>query len=319
MHSFALPASLTVVVCLLYGAVGVRWWHRAAAGRALADAVAGLDVDPYHSAVVTGHATEAAAAELLLDRYAYLDHRGLVRLTKAGRTKGRTPAHPVPAALLEAVRRSHPRPVSPGRIHRHDAVYLERLAAYRRDREATWPRLPRPPGGAPGADRPCLSACGCLLLLPLLALMAASAMAVLESRPHTVAQWASTLATAAALVALWCAEPVHRRMLAATAVPDLPAERHRALPHPALTALDARRTALVHRGLEDRDRPRGPVARGPRVRAHRRRGAGGRYGTGAPGRRADRRRPPVRHPAAPRPARPARPRVRRPRPRRESP
>ncbi|MCY0957083.1 hypothetical protein [Streptomyces sp. H27-H5] len=42
----------------------MRWRHRATAGRALA----GLDVDPYHSAVVTGDATGAAAAEPLLDR-----------------------------------------------------------------------------------------------------------------------------------------------------------------------------------------------------------------------------------------------------------
>ncbi|MFD9380688.1 hypothetical protein ACFWBH_35130 [Streptomyces sp. NPDC059999] len=46
----------------------MRWRPRASAGRALAVAVAGLDVDPYHSAVVTGDATGAAAAELLLDR-----------------------------------------------------------------------------------------------------------------------------------------------------------------------------------------------------------------------------------------------------------
>lgn len=248
MLHLVVAASVCAVVTVVYGAIGLRWHRRARIRRAALALVAGAELEPYHAAAIVDGATGAAAAELLLGGYLDIGGEGAVRLTEAGRDAERAPGHPLPAALLDALRRHGPEPVPIGWIDRYDEEYGARRSAYRRARDAVLPEIPRLPDHEGGQLRACCACVGVLLLMQFWVLAAAL---LLAARPRGVLEWAAAAVAAVGLAALCLTDRAGKAVRARTAYGDPLGDRIRAASHPALAALDERRRDLVRRSLDD--------------------------------------------------------------------
>ncbi|WP_326592082.1 hypothetical protein [Streptomyces sp. NBC_01294] len=216
--------------------------------------VAAVELEPYHMALLRQEATEAAAAELVLGGYLRIDEEGAAFLTEQGRDPARAPAHPMPAALLEAVRRHDPEPVSIGWIGWCDDGYLERRGAYRSERDALLPELPRMPHGTGNQLPACCSCVGIVLVMFFWVL--ASALLV-TGRPHGLREWACAVVAALGLSALPPAEKAGRVVRERTERGDPLGDLVRSEPHPAFVALDEEQRMLVLRSIGDRHTWRG--------------------------------------------------------------
>ncbi|MGZ9929092.1 hypothetical protein ACXNSR_04300 [Streptomyces sp. NC-S4] len=246
-----LAVSAFTVAAAVYAVIGLRWWHRARTRRGILALVAALDLEPYHAAALKSEEVEAAAAELLLAGYLEIDGTGAARLTEEGRGRGRTPpAHPLPAALLEAVRRYDPEPVSIGWIDRYDTEYQIRRDAYRRERNALLPPIPRIPRD-PKEPGCLLGCCGCTGILLLAGFWCVVGVLLLMVRPHGVRGWAAAVVAAGCLAALASAGGAGRAVRARTACEDPLGDRVRAELHPALASLDEPRRLCIRRSAED--------------------------------------------------------------------
>ncbi|MCX4584225.1 hypothetical protein [Streptomyces sp. NBC_01481] len=241
MLQLVLAASVFTVAAAVYGAIGLGWRRRARIRREILGLVATLDLEPYHAAAMESRATEAAAAELLLGGYLDIDGEGAALLTEAGRAPGRPPAHPLPAALLEAVRRHDPEPVSIGWIDGCDEEYVARRHAYRSERDALLPEIPRMPDGE---GRQLLACCACMGVTLLLSFWCLAGVLLVMARPHGVLEWA-----AAGPAALWFANDAHQAVRARTACEDPLGDRIRAELHPSLAALDEQQRFHVLRSI----------------------------------------------------------------------
>ncbi|MFG2296024.1 hypothetical protein [Streptomyces sp. NPDC048603] len=113
------------VTALLYGMLGLygvrqrRWLQMAV------DRCAALVVEPYHAAAKRWWGEDdvaAAGARLLLDGLVTVNHRGNLSLTPAGSNPGRSAGHPLPDAVLDALRRrTAPTPL--GNIAFNDSAF----------------------------------------------------------------------------------------------------------------------------------------------------------------------------------------------------
>ncbi|MFE9563797.1 hypothetical protein ACFYM0_22125 [Streptomyces sp. NPDC006487] len=254
MVQLVLAASVFAVTLAVYGAIGLRWRRRARMRRAFLGLVAALEFEPYHAAALKNEESGAAAAELLLDGCLDIDAKGAVLLTEAGRDPARAPAHPLPAALLEAVRRHDPEPVSIGWIERHDEEYAALRFAHREERVALLPVGPHLPVGEGGRLRAC---CGCAGVVLLVVCWIAAAELLVVSRPDGVLEWAAAAVTALGLGALWYADDAGKAVRARTERGDALGERIRGERHPAVEGLDERQRLHLLKSLGDRDRWRG--------------------------------------------------------------
>ncbi|MEV7612578.1 hypothetical protein [Streptomyces sp. NPDC089799] len=250
------------VTALLYGMLGLyrvrqqRWFRRAV------DRCAALVVEPYHAAAKRWWAEDdvsAAAARLLLDGLVTVNHRGSLSLTPAGADPARRAGHPLPDALLCALRRrTAPAPL--GSVESRDSEFrtvreqfhatsLARLRA----------RLPEPFRG-PGVP----AKAGTLLLLGWL-LFTTGVLMGIPARGTTdrFAAWVIWWSLIAQIV--WFG--LYGRQLRRTgSLPEI-LERHVAAlsRHPALTELAERdpealawlgRSRLRTRRRRNRGRPR---------------------------------------------------------------
>ncbi|MFE5484449.1 hypothetical protein [Streptomyces sp. NPDC056527] len=254
MLQLVLAASVVTVATAVYGAIGLRWWRRARLRREILGVVATLDLAPYHVAAMENRGTEAAAAELLLDGYLDIDEAGAVLLTEAGRDPRRTPTHPLPAALLEAVRRHDPEPVSIGWIDWSDAEYQTRRSAYLSRQDALLPEIPRMPDGE---GRQLLACCSCMGVTMLLVFWLLAAVLLVMARPHGVLAWAAAVVAAAGLAALLYADEADKAVRARTACEDPVGDRYRAESHPSLAALGEQQRIHVLSSVRDRSTWRG--------------------------------------------------------------
>ncbi|MCX4960906.1 hypothetical protein [Streptomyces virginiae] len=258
MLQLVLAVSAFTVAAAVYAVIGLRWWRRARLRRAVLGLVSGLELEPYHAAELRSEETGAAAAELLLGGYLDIDGEGAARLTAAGRDPCRTPpGHPLPAALLEAVRRYDPEPVSIGCIGRYDTEYLIRRSAYARERDALLPRIARIPQ-TPTHDRGrLLDCCGCVGIVLLVSFWCVAGVLLVLAHPHGLREWAASAVAAAGLAALGLAERADRAVRTRTACEDPLGDHARRQVHPALAALDERQRVHVRRSAADDRRWRG--------------------------------------------------------------
>ncbi|MBZ9594937.1 hypothetical protein K7B06_07500 [Streptomyces erythrochromogenes] len=254
MRQFALAVLVSAVTAAVYAPIALLWWRRARVRGRTLRLVAAVEPESYHAAVLRGEATEAAAAELVLGGYLRIDGEGAAFLTEHGRDPARTPVHPLPAALLEAVRRHDPEPVSIGWIHWWDEDYPARLRAYRRERDALLPVIPRMPGGE---RNPLLACCGCAAVALVMLFWLLAGALLVTGRPQGLREWGWTAVAAFGLAALLLAEKASRTVRERTEPGDPLGDRVRAEPHPALAALDEEQRTLVLRSLGERDRWRG--------------------------------------------------------------
>ncbi|WP_327386344.1 hypothetical protein [Streptomyces sp. NBC_01207] len=254
MRQFALAILVSAVTAAVYGPIALLWWRRARVRSRSLRLVAAVELEPYHMALLRQETTEAATAELVLAGYLRIDEEGAAFLTEQGRDPARAPAHPLPAALLDAVRRHDPEPVSTGWIDRNDEEYLQRRSAYRSEREALLPELPRMPDGR---ENVFLTCCTCMgIALVMLFWLLASALLV-TGRPHGLREWACAVVAALGLSALLLAEKAGRVVRERTECGDPLGDLIRAEPHPAFAALDEQQRSHVLRSIEDRGRWRG--------------------------------------------------------------
>ncbi|MFF4386626.1 hypothetical protein ACFY0G_07455 [Streptomyces sp. NPDC001552] len=254
MRQFALAILVSAVTAAVYGPIALLWWRRARVRSRSLRLVAAVELEPYHMALLRQETTEAATAELVLAGYLRIDEEGAAFLTEQGRDPARAPAHPLPAALLDAVRRHDPEPVSTGWIDRNDEEYLQRRSAYRSEREALLPELPRMPHGR---ENVFLTCCTCMgIALVMLFWLLASALLV-TGRPHGLREWACAVVAALGLSALLLAEKAGRVVRERTECGDPLGDLIRAEPHPAFAALDEQQRSHVLRSIEDRGRWRG--------------------------------------------------------------
>ncbi|MEW2632548.1 hypothetical protein AB0903_13020 [Streptomyces sp. NPDC048389] len=258
MDPIGLAGVVLPITAVLYGLFGLRRRrHRAAAER-----YAALDVDPYHAAASRPWPeddAQAAAARLLLDGLITVNHRGNLSLTAAGADPTRTAGHPLPDALLTAVRR-RTAPALWGRIALFDTAF----GAAREDFHADCrTRLPSP-SWAPSDG---LVVAGVLLLMGE---MLFSWAALVDARPRGPAQWATAAATGLALLAqiAWLSRYGRSRD---TARRDPLADRlARTDLHPALAELAARDPESAARLRAGRRRTRHQRNRGRRGRPYHR-------------------------------------------------
>ncbi|MGW2274771.1 hypothetical protein [Streptomyces yangpuensis] len=254
MRQFALAILVSAVTAVVYAPIGLLWWRRARVRSRTLRLVAAVEPEPYHAAVLRNEAAEAATAELVLDGYLRIDGEGAAFLTEQGRDPARRPAHPLPAALLEAVRRHDPEPVSIGWIHWYDEDYPERLRAYRRERDALLPGIPRMPGGEGNLLLACGSCAG--IALVMLFWLLAGALLV-TGRPHGPRAWAWTAVAALGLAALLLAEKAVRLIRERTEPGDPLGDLMRSAAHPAFAALDEEQRTVVLLSTGDRHAWRG--------------------------------------------------------------
>ncbi|WP_030963273.1 hypothetical protein [Streptomyces sp. NRRL S-378] len=249
MRQFTLALLVSAVTAVVYAPIGLLWWRRARVRSRTLRLVAAVEPEPYHAAVLRNEATEAAAAELVLDGYLRIDGEGAAFLTEQGRDPACTPAHPLPAALLEAVRRHDPEPVSIGWIQWCEEDYLERLRGYRRERDALLPGIPRMPDGEGNLLLACCSCAG--IALVMLFWLLAGALLV-TGRPHGLREGAWTVVAAFGLAALLLAEKARRVVRARTEPGDPLGDLVRSAVHPAFAALDEEQRVRVLRSVGDR-------------------------------------------------------------------
>ncbi|KOU94519.1 MULTISPECIES: hypothetical protein [unclassified Streptomyces] len=254
MRQLALAILVSAVTAAVYGPVALLWWRRARVRSRTLRLVAAVELEPYHAALLRNEATEAAAAELVLAGHLRIDDEGAAFLTEQGRDPARAPAHPLPAALLEAVRRHDPEPVSIGWIDWCGDDYHQRLGAYRSERKTLLPRLPRMPGGE---RNPFLACCGCVgIALVMLFWLLASALLV-TGRPQGLREWACAVVAGLGLSALLLAEKAGRVVRERTECGDPLGDLVRSEPHPAFAALDEEQRTLVLGSIGDRHTWRG--------------------------------------------------------------
>ncbi|CAM5405940.1 hypothetical protein SAVIM338S_02081 [Streptomyces avidinii] len=133
-------AALTTV-CGAYAVLGTLWWFRDRADRAAVARLDAADIDPYHAAATADRAhgaDRAGAAALLLGGLIRIEDDGKAAVTAGGGDPGRTPGHPVPAAVLTTLReRAEPRPLNFLYV---DPGHRGRLDPYLRREDARWPR-----------------------------------------------------------------------------------------------------------------------------------------------------------------------------------
>ncbi|MFE1874493.1 hypothetical protein ACFW9N_27005 [Streptomyces sp. NPDC059496] len=254
MRQLALAILVSAVTAAVYGPIALLWWRRARVRSRTLRLVAAVELEPYHKALLRQETTEAATAELVLAGYLRIDEEGAAFLTEQGRDPARAPAHPLPAALLDAVRRHDPEPVSTGWIDWNDEEYLQRRSAYRSEREALLPELPRMPDGRENVFLTCCTCVG--IALVMLFWLLASALLV-TGRPHGLREWACAVVAALGLAALLLAEKAGRVVRERTECGDPLGDLIRAEPHPAFAALDEQQRSRVLRSIEDHGRWRG--------------------------------------------------------------
>ncbi|MCX4777251.1 hypothetical protein [Streptomyces sp. NBC_01264] len=254
MLQVVLAATVFAAALAVYGTIGLRWRRRVRLWRAFLGRVAALEFEPYHAAALKNEESGAAAAELLRGGRLDIDADGAVLLTETGRGPGPIPAHPVPAGLLEALRRHDPEPVSIGWIERHDAEYATVRFAHREEREALLPVRPRPPVVTEGSLRAC---CGCVGVVLLVVCWIAAAELLVVSRPHGVLEWAASGVTALCLGLLWYADGFAKAVRARTESGDPLWDRIHGERHPAVEGLDERQRLHLLRSLDDCGRWRG--------------------------------------------------------------
>ncbi|QES51480.1 hypothetical protein DEJ50_30185 [Streptomyces venezuelae] len=267
----ALPVTVAV-----YGALGALHLRRLRSRRRVEAELAARGVDPYYAAGETGEVAPAAAAELLLAGLLEIDNHCVLRLTEAGvaaaaaaggsggggGADGVVAGHPVPAALLEAVRRRHPKPVPLGRIVQRDAEFGERIRAFRAEQEAQLPPRPGRSGGGGGSG--CLNCLGVLLIGALIGFVAFMVPAVLSSVPEGGTEWAAATGTALAIALIGSAQTVWERLPFPSDPDPVGAYCRLQQRHPALTALDERSHRRLDRSLFlGRRLPRSPAPRRP--------------------------------------------------------
>ncbi|WP_030294433.1 hypothetical protein [Streptomyces katrae] len=257
MLQLVLALSVSVVTAAVYGPIGLRWRRRARIRREVLRLVAALELEPYHAALLRNEATEAAAAELVLGGYLRIDGEGAAFLTEEGRDPAGAPAHPLPAALLEAVRRHDPEPVSLGWIDWCDQGYVERRSAYGKVRDARLPDVRRMPDGEANRLPAC---CGCVGIVLVMFFWVLAGVLLLAERPHGAREWACAAVAALGLVALAFAGRAGREVRARTECGDPLGDLVRAEPHPAFAALDEQQRRHVLRSIGDRYRWRGADA-----------------------------------------------------------
>ncbi|MFB7173531.1 hypothetical protein ACFCYM_22300 [Streptomyces sp. NPDC056254] len=248
----ALWASAMAVA--VYVPIGLRWRRRTRIRREVLRLVAMIDLEPYHAALLRNEAIEAAAAELVLAGHLRIDAEGAVFLTEQGRDRARTPAHPLPTALLEAVRRHDPEPVSLGWIDWNDEELRRRSGAYRAERDTLLPELPRLPHDK---RNQLLDCCACLGIVFVMMSWSVVGVLLVFEWPQGPRQWACAVVAACGLVALAFAERAGREVRERTDCGDPLGDLARASPHPAFGALDEERRTLVLRSLGERYRWRG--------------------------------------------------------------
>jgi hypothetical protein len=180
-----LACAVVPVTVLLYGVPVVRDRLRARLRAA--------PVDPYRAAVgrwFTEDDVQAAAAQLLLDGLVTINHRGNLALTVTGADVARTAGHPLPDALLAALRR-RTAPTTLGIIAFHDPAFRAAHAEFHGDPGASRARRARTASS-------CLAATGMLLLAGELTFVF---LALLDRLPQGPTQWAATAATGLAALA----------------------------------------------------------------------------------------------------------------------
>ncbi|MFD7325732.1 hypothetical protein ACFV9D_32420 [Streptomyces sp. NPDC059875] len=254
---FLVTLTLTAVVYVSAAACHLRRVRRL---RTIEARIGALGVDPYFAAVVRGQETAAAAAELLLAGVIRIDHHAVIRLVNGTDDGGsdssaeevRAPAHPIPAALLEAVRRRHPKHVVLGRIMQRDRAYIEQCGMFRAAQEELFPK----PLGGTGWAVGCLGALG---VYAVVAFAVFAAMATLESPPHGLVQGAAAGGTLLALTLLLLSPALWKRLPRPD--PDPLHTRCLQLRHPALDGLDEKRGRLVNRSMFLGRRTRAPRPR----------------------------------------------------------
>ncbi|MFF4433557.1 hypothetical protein ACFYZ4_30935 [Streptomyces sp. NPDC001513] len=248
MLRYVLAISVSLVTAAVYGPLALRWRRRARIRREILRLVAAVRPEPYHAAVLRGEATEAAAAELVLDGYLGIDGEGAAFLTEEGRDHTRPPAHPLPAALLDALRRHDPQPVSLGWIAWSDEEYRRRCGAYGAERADLLPELPKMPDGEGNRLPAC---CGCVGIVLTMFFWCLASVLLVAERPHGVREWACAVVAGLGLLALLGAEKAHRKVRARTECGDPLGDLIRAEPHPAFAALDEQQRLDVLRSSAD--------------------------------------------------------------------
>ncbi|GAA1559172.1 hypothetical protein [Streptomyces globosus] len=225
------------LTAMLYGLLALRGWRYGRRYRAAARRCALMDVDPYHAASGQGwygDDLQAAAARLVLDGLATVNHRGNLRATAAGADTGRAAGHPLPDALLAALRR-RTAPAALGNLEQRDSELWSARQRFhapaRAAAEALRPAPPRPPG--------CLAAMAALLLIGWMAFTAA---AVVDRVPRGPVEWLAAVAAGLAVLAQLALLDAYGKVPGpAGGRPDPVEARMAALrPHPALAELAAR-------------------------------------------------------------------------------
>ncbi|MEH6372817.1 hypothetical protein V7793_00405 [Streptomyces sp. KLMMK] len=195
MLPIALACVALPVTALLYGLLGLRR-RDGRRYRMASERCAALVVDPYYAAAARWWPeddTQAAAARLLLAGLATVNRRGNLSLTEDGTDPARTAGHPLPDALLAALRR-RTAPAAIGRIVLRDTAFRTAREGFHTAYRAGLP--PSPP--APRRDLGCLGVFGVLLLVMEISFTSA---ALLDTAPRGPEQWAASAATALTLVA----------------------------------------------------------------------------------------------------------------------
>ncbi|MET9962981.1 hypothetical protein ABZ128_28605 [Streptomyces sp. NPDC006326] len=229
MHPQTLAGVVLPVTALLYGWLGVR--RRRPRRQRYRATVRRLPVpagDPYRAAACESwwpeDDTQAAASQLLLEGLATVNHRGNLSLTPAGADPARTAGHPLPDALLAALRR-RTAPATLGSIELRDTAFRTTREEFR----SAWRTRVRATAARGGPGRPATT--GVYLLL---AEMVFTVFALAGLAPRGPVQGWVVAATGLALVAQIVWFPLYarsRRRSGPTAIPHvtLPGPRHPAL------------------------------------------------------------------------------------------
>ncbi|OAR22567.1 hypothetical protein A8W25_23400 [Streptomyces sp. ERV7] len=196
MNPVVLACVVLPVTAVLYGLIGLRRrtehrWYRAAVAHCAA-----IELDPYHAVADRWWPeddTQAAAAQLVLDGLVTVNRRGNLSLTAAGADPARDAGHPLPHALLAALRRRSA-PATLGNVLLRDPQFHTVRTEFHADCAARL--LPQRP--APPSDLGCLGCTGVALLLGQFGF---AATGLFDRMPHGTAQWAAAVATGAALLA----------------------------------------------------------------------------------------------------------------------
>ncbi|MFI5668828.1 hypothetical protein [Streptomyces sp. NPDC051704] len=231
MHAYTLASVAVPVTAGLYGLVGAIRGRAAARHRRALDRWAVVLADPYQAALErwwANDAVQAAAARLLLDGLVTVNHRGNLSPAPAAADPARAPGHPLPEAVLAALRRRSA-PATLGSLVLRD----EEFATVRREFRKARPEL-LTVGEPAGAPKP-----GLYLVL---AEMLFCVFGLMSLQPDGDAEWTAAWAAWAGVIAQVIWFPVYNRARGAGWKKDAEAVEAARLgpPHPALQALDVR-------------------------------------------------------------------------------